>query len=104
MIMAKRTPYRAAIVGDGLTDQQTTTYAMNSAIRTSEALVRDLARSEGVIYHGALPARVGDVYTRVWTSDRGRTVTAQAPDPMTVGRMLRVVVFKTATHCRTLTR
>jgi hypothetical protein len=78
MIMAQRTPYRAAIVGDGLTDQQTTTYAMNSAIRATEALVRELARSEGVLYHGARPARVGDVYTRVWTSDRGRTVTAQA--------------------------
>jgi hypothetical protein len=75
--MAKRTPYRAAIVGDGLTDE-TTAYAMNSAIRASEALVRDLARREGVLYHGARPARVGDVYTRVWTSDRGRTVTAQA--------------------------
>jgi hypothetical protein len=85
MIMAKRTPYRAAIIGDGLTDQQTTAYAMNSAIRATEALVRDLARSEGVLYHGAPPTRTygedgrrGGVYTRVWTSDRGRTVTAQA--------------------------
>lgn len=79
--MAKRTPYRAAIVGDGLTDEQTTTYAMNSAIRATEVLVRALARSEGVFYHGARPVRERgerDVYTRVWTSDRGRTVTAQA--------------------------
>jgi hypothetical protein len=78
MIMAKRTPYRAGIVGDGLLTDETTAYAMNSAIRASEALVRDLARREGVLYHGARPARVGDVYIRVWTSDRGRTVTAQA--------------------------
>jgi hypothetical protein len=76
--MAQRTPYRAAIIGDGLTDEQTTTYAMNSAIRTTEALVRALARSEGVLYHGDRPTRVGDVYTRVWTSDRGRVITAQA--------------------------
>lgn len=74
----KRTPYRAGLIGDGLTDEQTTTYAMNSAIRTTEALVRDLARREFTIYHGAKPQRVGDVYTRVWTSEAGRTVTAQA--------------------------
>ena len=76
--MAKRTPYRAAIIGDGLTDEQTTTYAMNSAIRATEVLVRALARSEGVMYHGGRPNRVGDVYTRTWTSDHGRVVTAQA--------------------------
>jgi hypothetical protein len=82
--MAKRTPYRAGIVGDGLTDE-TTAYAMNSAIRATETLVRDLARREGPwatstsAYHGARPARVGDVYTRVWTSDRGR------PSPRTRG-------------------
>jgi hypothetical protein len=77
----KRTPYRAAIVSEGLTDEQTTTYAMNSAIRATEALVRALARSEGVFYHGGRPVRERgerDVYTRVWTSTTGRTVTAYA--------------------------
>lgn len=74
----KRTPYRAGLIGDGLTDEQTTTYAMNSAIRTTEALVRELARQQHTIYRGAKPQRVGDVYTRVWTGDNGQTVTAQA--------------------------
>lgn len=79
--MAKRTPYRAAIIGDGLTDEQTTKYAMNSAIRATEVLVRALARSEGVMYHGGRPVRERgerDLYTRVWTGDNGRVVTAQA--------------------------
>ena len=75
--MAKRTPYRAAVIGDGLTDEQTTTYAMNSAIRTTEALVRALARNEGVMHHGGRPNRVGDVYTRVWTSARISTSVAR---------------------------
>jgi hypothetical protein len=75
----KRTPYRAALVGDGLVDVQTTTYAMNSAIRTTEVYVRDLARRQGVTYHGGKPERTRgerDVYTRVWTGDNGRVVTA----------------------------
>jgi hypothetical protein len=75
----KRTAaYRAAIVGDGLTDQQTTKYAMNSAVRASEALVRALARSECTFYHGGRPERTGDVYKRRWTGENGRTVVALA--------------------------
>lgn len=74
----KRTPYRAGLIGDGLTDEQTTTYAMNSAIRTTEVMVRALAQRQGTVYRGGQPERQGDVYTRVWTGDNGHTVTAQA--------------------------
>jgi type II secretory pathway component PulC len=76
----KRTPYRAALTGIA-TDKQATTYAMNSAIRATEALVRAIARDEGVAYHGGRPERIrgeSDVYTRVWTGDNGRVITAQA--------------------------
>jgi hypothetical protein len=55
-------------------------FAMNSGIRTSEALVGDIARRESAvaIYHGAAPQRVADTYTRVWTSpNTGRVLTAQ---------------------------
>ena len=61
----KRQTYSVVIAdntGAVLADDQR--YAMNAAIRASEALVRGIARSEGAIYHGANPQRVGDVYTR----------------------------------------
>jgi hypothetical protein len=74
----KRTAYRAAIVGDGLTDQQTTKYGMNSAVRATEALLLALARSEGTFYQGDPPERTGDVYKRLWTGENGRTVVALA--------------------------
>lgn len=60
-------------------------FAMNAGIRTSEALVREMARSEGAIYHGATPQRVGDVYTRDWTSISGITVTARVNKLQTEG-------------------
>lgn len=53
-------------------------YAMNSAIRASESLVRELAGDEGTVYHGGRPERTGDVYKRLWTGENGRTVTALA--------------------------
>ena len=53
------------------------TYAMNSAIRASESLVRGIARGEGQTYSGEQPRRAGQVYTRQWVGDRtGRQVRA----------------------------
>ena len=60
----KRQTYSVVIAdntGAVLADDQR--YAMNAAIRASEALVPGIARSEGAIYHGVNPQRVGHVYT-----------------------------------------
>jgi hypothetical protein len=66
---------------------ETSTFAWNSAIKASESLVRERARSEGVIYTGAKPRVIesqynvdrmegGKIYTRTWTSPDGKIVDA----------------------------
>jgi hypothetical protein len=58
------------------------TFAWNSAIRASEAIVRELARSEYCLYSGAKPTTLNgthggdDIYRRYWESPTGRRVTA----------------------------
>lgn len=56
---------------------QDVAYAMNSAIRKSEALARDLARNHGVMLAGHAPSREGNHYRREWSAP-GVLVTAHA--------------------------
>jgi hypothetical protein len=75
----KRKYYTATLASDdGAILATATKYAMNSAIRETEALLREIARGEGTYYHGGKPERVEQVYTRRWVSDAGRVLTAQA--------------------------
>jgi hypothetical protein len=76
----KRESFRATITRDGEVIGETVKYAFNSAIRASEALVRELARSEGRIYTGGVTQSEGERYartryTRAWSSG-GAVVTA----------------------------
>lgn len=50
--------------------------AFNSGIRASEDAIRNIARAEGTTYEAERPTRVGDVYTRRWTSRAGKVVIA----------------------------
>lgn len=59
----------------GSTVHTETRAAFNAGIRASEAAVREIARREGTMYEAPMPDRVGDVYTRWWTSWEGRTLT-----------------------------
>lgn len=70
-----------ATVSVSITDSATgavvhteTRRAFNAGIRASEAAVREIARSEGTMYEAPFPDRVGDVYTRSWTSWEQRTL------------------------------
>jgi hypothetical protein len=71
-----------AIVTDASGDTiigETNTFAWNSAIRASEAIVRENARSQYSIYHGAKPVVMDEperIYRRYWTTSSGRQVTA----------------------------
>jgi hypothetical protein len=75
----KRQTYRAAILDNGQTIAESAKSAMNSAIRETEALLRNRARVEGTTYSGGVPMRVGDHYWRIWTNDAtGAEVMASA--------------------------
>ena len=57
------------------------TYAWNSGVRASEALVREYARKEGIILTGSepwvdMPDSPYKTYTRTWTHPSGYSVTA----------------------------
>lgn len=78
----KRKCYTATVTDEHGTALTTVTkYAMNSAIGATVALVRDIARGEGVIYHGGHPSRVEQTYVRHWKSDAGRVVIARVTGP-----------------------
>ncbi len=51
-----------------------TRHALNSGVRASEGMVRQVARAAGWSYEGLRPVRVGDTYTREW-----RNVSADEP-------------------------
>ena len=79
--MAKRRTFSAVIVdAAGTTVAEATAYAWNSAVRASEALVRELARARGATYSASLPeveGRPGDgTYRRKWAGEDGLTVWA----------------------------
>lgn len=59
------------------------TYAWNSAIKATEAIIRGYARYWGTLYTGSKPVvhggpvnTPGSTYTRTWTSPAGHKVTA----------------------------
>ncbi len=70
----KRQKFTATVAGD-----TRTAYAWNSAIRLSEAMVREAARWQGAIYTGDAPAVSGEprVYRRAWVRPDGHTITAE---------------------------
>ena len=63
----KRREYLATVNGE-----TRVTYAWNSAIRATEAMVREMARSEGDPYAGDPPMVESDprVYRRTWQATR----------------------------------
>lgn len=65
----KRRTFIAALYRAGESDPfvTSTAYAMNSAIRATEALAREYARGRQIILTGQLPSREGNVYRRAWT-------------------------------------
>jgi hypothetical protein len=50
--------------------------AFNAGIRASEDAVRKIAQAEHTTYEAERPSRVGDVYTRRWTSKNGHVIIA----------------------------
>lgn len=71
----RRIPYRATLTENGIQISHGVAYAHNSAVRKSEALIRDYARSHGVIMTADKAQRDGAVYTRRWQAP-GHEVTA----------------------------
>lgn len=66
----KRTEYVAEAA-----NQVRITFAFNSGIRATEAMVREIARAEKQSYEGGKTSRVDNVYRRTWTGKRtGRVV------------------------------
>lgn len=78
----KRRTFEATVKGPaGDVIATATAYAWNSAIRASEALVRELARERSAAYMGNMPNVIGlelseRVYSRMWAGEDGRTVWA----------------------------
>ena len=62
----KRRYFIAELVDNGRTIAMSEAYAMNSAIRASEALARDYARDHSMVLNGEQPTRYGQIYTRRW--------------------------------------
>jgi hypothetical protein len=81
----KRRTYKALVTDHTGAHQIGTkdAYAWNSAIRATEAIVREWARAEQTIYTGAKPVvqggpvnTPGSIYTRTWTAPNGHTLNA----------------------------
>ena len=75
----RRREYGVQVLDDaGAVVAGTVKYAMNSAQRASESLVRDVARREGQTYERASWERTDHDgvpgYVAVWTGDNGRTL------------------------------
>lgn len=76
----KRQPFRASIttpLGNVLADK--VTYAHNSGIRATEALVRSYARHHGVVMHGEKPHRDETGYARIWRAEGHELVAVVVP-------------------------
>lgn len=67
----KRQQFRATLWQVNELVSEDVAYAHNSGVRKSEALVRDFARSHGVIMHGGKPRRDETGYARIWKSADG---------------------------------
>lgn len=59
-----------------------TRFAMNAGIRASEAIVREHARSVGIMFERQRPTREGDVYRRVWVAVDGHDVAHVQVNPL----------------------
>ena len=84
--MAKRRTFMAELLDGGRTLAMREAHAMSSAIRASEALIREYSLSTGEPFLGDRPERgplagKGDAYLRRWTGERS-------------GAALRVEVFE----------
>lgn len=78
----KRQEYRVILsTDDDPLYREVVAYALNSGVRKSEALVRDLARDKGTVFTGEKPARDETGYRRVWTDPQGNRVTAYVFPP-----------------------
>lgn len=67
----KRQKYNATLWRVNELIAEDVAYAHNSAVRKSEALVRQYARDHGVIMHGGTPHRDENGYARIWRSADG---------------------------------
>lgn len=84
--MSKRRNFVATVVTDSGLDAigEKTTFAWNSAIKATEAILREHARDNYTVYHGEQPivmeagAAGNDtkIYRRKWSNAAGRTLTA----------------------------
>ena len=80
----KRTKVTAIVAADAGNTivAERTTFAWSSAIRATEAIVREYARERTTIMSGSdpqvmgTPARPGSIYRRRWTSTTGRELSA----------------------------
>lgn len=73
----KRTTYQVVLANAaGVPMRHERTYAHNSGVRKSEALVREYARELGTSFHGDRPVRDESGYRREWDNGAGITVTA----------------------------
>lgn len=81
--VVKRRTFRAYVrAADGATVGERDTFAWNSAVRATEAIVREWARDNYAPATGALPIvadadEIGPrLYRRAWTTATGRELTA----------------------------
>jgi hypothetical protein len=65
---------------NGVQIDQGIAYAHNSAVRTSEALVRGYARTRGIIMTGDQANRDGAVYTRRWHAPGHEVIATVQPE------------------------
>jgi hypothetical protein len=76
----KRSRYLASVKVSETETRTRETQAWNSAIRATEAMVREIARAEGVIYHGSAPKveqQPVRVYRREWWGPVGGSLSAE---------------------------
>ena len=74
----KRTTVTAILKDEaGLTLAERTTFAWNSGVRATEAMLREYGRENGLAFTGSTPEvdryETGRVYRREWTTTRGDT-------------------------------
>ena len=81
----KRKTYEARLTyGNGVTLSTRRTYAWNSGVRATEAMMREYARGAGLIFTGAAPDVLTTTsyreYRREWTGQNGETFWALVRD------------------------
>lgn len=73
----KRRTFTATVYDVATSDELVTAtrYAMNSGIRASEKLIREIALKDGSVYTGSKPAHVDGEYRRTWTNETTGRIT-----------------------------